>query len=360
VNSNSNPQTTGRPKHRLRRIVLKLAIVAVTSVVCLLLAEFATRILFPQFNPSAQLAFQVMPGNFALGPPLRTERDMTPKGDFNVEVKFNQYGFRDVKDFHDATSNDWFAVGDSFTLGFGVDEDKRFSNLLEQKIQAAGGHERIYSIAIPGNFLDYQRLVKYAESRGAKVNHLIVGVCMDNDLENYTTGKSDWELLPQWNANGSLMSRIRKWLKARSALYITTSFVLESSPASRHLMEKIGLANDLVALDVGHKSSLDEIILKTSRDELVKLVAGRDAIILLIPSRRLWLGGDEKTESQIHTTFAQMCRDAGLNVVDLKPVFEQDPNPLSFYFTHDPHWSPRGHEVAAAELLKAVEAHKQN
>jgi len=362
VQSSSNSQA-GKPEsfaRKLRRFALKLAIVAVTTCVCLLLAEFATRLLFPQFNPRAQLGFQVMPGHFALGPPLRTERDMTPKGDFNVEVKFNQYGFRDVKDLRDSTGADWFAVGDSFTLGFGVDEDKRFSNRLEQKLQAAGGRARVFNIAIPGNFLDYQRLVQYAESRGATVKHLIVGVCMDNDLEDYSTGKSDWELMPQWNANSSLVSRIRAWLKARSALYITTSFVLESSPVTRRLLEKIGLANDLIAMDAGYKSRLDEAVLKTGRDELVKLASeAPDTLILIIPSRRLWLSNDRQTEAQIHTTFVRMCRDAGLNVIDLKRVFEKDPNPLSFYFAHDPHWSPRGHEIAAAELFKAIQSREQ-
>ena len=360
MNSETNPLPTSRPKRRLRRLILKLAMVAVTSGLCLLLAELGVRILFPQFNPKAQLAFQAMPGHFALGPPLQTEWDMAPKGDFNVAVKFNQYGFRDAKDLRDATTNDWFAVGDSFTLGFGVDEDKRFSNLLEQKIQAAGGRARVFNIAIPGNFIDYQRLVKNAESKGAHIGRLIVGVCMDNDLEDYRGGQSDWELMPQWDAASSAKDKVRRWLKRHSAIYITASFVLEASPGPRKFLEKIGLANDLVALDRAHKSLLDETVLKTGRDELLKLAAGHDTVVLIVPSRRLLLGGDEKTETQIHTTFVQMCRDAGLNVIDLKPVFEKDPHPLNFYFTHDPHWSPPGHEAAAAELLKAVQSHGQD
>ena len=121
------------------------SILALTISICLALAEFATRRLFPQFNPGAQLAFQVMPGHFALGPSLRTERHATPKGEFDVEVKFNQYGFRDVKDLRDATDGDWFVVGDSFTLGWGVDEDWRYSNVLEQKLRAVTGP--------PGTFL---------------------------------------------------------------------------------------------------------------------------------------------------------------------------------------------------------------
>lgn len=348
-----------RSSRRWRSVALKCAILGATTGICLLLAEVATRRLFPQFNPSAQLSFQVMPGPFALGPPLVTEWDMAPKGDFNVPVKFNQCGFRDVKDLRAATNADWFAVGDSFTLGFGVEEEKRFSNLLEQKFQAGGSPARVFNIAIPGNFLDYQRLVKHAQDRGAKISHLIIGVCMDNDLIDYRAGKSDWELMRQWDAAASAKAKFRKWLKAHSALYITTSFVLESSPGPRKFLEKIGLANDLVAMDAAHKTGFDEPTVKSSRDELVKLAAqAPDSLILIIPTRRLWIG-DRQAEQKLNAAFVQMCRDAGLKVVDLEPVFEQDSAPLSCYFAHDPHWSPRGHEVAAAELFKTIQASQQ-
>jgi hypothetical protein len=231
--------------------------------------------------------------------------------------------------------------------------------LLNEKLKAAGDKIRVFNVGIPGNFLDYQRLVNYAKSRGAKINHLIVGVCMDNDLEDYSTGKSDWELMPQWDAALSTKDKIRHWLKAHSALYITASFALQASSTTRRWMEKIGLANDLVAMDANRRSRLDEAVLKTGRDELVKLAAqSPDTLIVICPTRRLWLGRNAQTEAQINAAFVQMCRDAGLTVVEPNSVFDKDPNPLSFYFEHDPHWNPRGHEAAAEELFKAIQARK--
>ena len=142
-------------------------------------------------------------------------------------------------------------------------------------------------------------------------------------------------------------------------MYITASFVLESKPGPRKFLEKIGLANDLIAMDASHHAEFNETIVKSGLNELVKLAAqSPDSLVLIIPSRRLWTG-EKKNETELHTNFVQMCRDAGLKVVDLKPVFEQDANPLSFYFAHDPHWSPRGHETAAAELFKAIQSSQQ-
>jgi hypothetical protein len=342
---------------KLRSLAQKISLLIASLCLCLLAAELLTRWLFPQFSPGVQLRFQAMPDGFALGPPGQTERQATPKGDFNVQVKFNQYGLRDAKDLREATAADWFAVGDSFTLGWGVDEEKRFSNLLEQKLRASSNPARVYNIATPGNFIDYEHLVKYAESRGTHIRHLIVGVCMGNDLEDYRSGKSDWEEVRHLKIPTA--ERIRRWFRAHSALYIFISCVMENSPASRKLMERVGVAIDVNAMFDTSRHQPNETVLKTARDELLKLTAGRDAVVLIIPDRSLWFGSKPEAVAQTHETFVQMCRDAGLKVVDPKPIFNKDPNPRGFYFANDPHWSPRGHEIAAEELFKAIYTSKQ-
>ncbi len=291
---------------------------------------------------------------------MQTEWNATPKGDYSTQVKFNQYGFRDVKDLRNSKDTDWFAVGDSYTMGFGVDEDKRFSNLLEKELQAGGDHTCVYNIGMPGNFIDYQRLLKYAESRGAKIHHLIVGVCMDNDLEDYTDRKSDWDKLAQEMAGYPLKVKLRRWLRGHSALYTDLTFMLQKSPVSRVLMEKIGLASDVNVEHDFVKEEWSETILRTSREELIKLTAKRDALILIIPTRRLWYGSNPQINERNHTVFVKQCRDSGLNVVDLSPVFAANSDPLGFYFAHDPHWSPRGHATAAQELFKAIKNHHNN
>jgi len=45
-----------------------------------------------------------------------------------------------------------------------------------------------------------------------------------------------------------------------------------------------------------------------------------------------------------------------LKVLDLKPAFESQGDPMNLYYKTDPHWNPRGHAVAARELFKAIKA----
>ena len=340
---------------RLRTWGAKLLLLFCACGLGLGVLEWGVRRFFPAFNPKAQVPFLRKPGGFALGPPLQTVRQATPKGDYDSLIHFNEDGFRDTKNLRDSRETDWFALGDSYTLGWGVEESERFSNRLEQNLATNGSPARVFNIAIPDNIIGYQRLLKYAESRGAKVRHLIVGICMENDLCDYTDGKSAWDLMPE--AGGPATSKkeaLRRWFKNHSALYIGLSFTLQKLPVMRRLLERTGVARDIEELS--GKNEWNETVLKTSRDELVKLVAGRDALVLIIPSRHLWKGDNQATELRVHEAFVRMARESGVNVVDVKSALEAQGDPLACYFKTDPHWNARGHAVGAAELWKAMRA----
>lgn len=343
---------------KLRTWAAKLLIVGVSTLICVVLLEIAVRALFPYFRPSAQIPFVAQPGGFALGPPHQTLRQATPKGDYDLSIRFNEDGFRDTKMLREATESDWFAVGDSYTIGWGVETDERFSNRLELLFQTNKVPARVFNIAIPDNIVGYQRLLAYAESRGPRIRHLIVGVCMENDLCDYTTHRSSWELMAA--TGGPAQSKkevVRRWFKQHSALYIATSFTLQKIGFLRSLLEQVGVARDVQALS-GY-NEWNETVLNTSRDELVKLVSGRDTLVLIVPSRLLWQGNQRDVELRVHETFVRMLREAGVEVVDPKAAMEAGGDPLSYYFKTDPHWNPRGHEIGARELFKAFQAREK-
>jgi len=339
---------------RLRRFAGKFFLLFLAVTISLALLELTVRRLFPFFNPHAQVPFILTTNGIGLGPPLQTVRQATPKGDYDSLIRFNEDGFRDARNLREARESDWFALGDSYTIGWGVQEHERFSNRLEEDFKTNGIQARVFNVAIPDNIIGYQRLLKYAESRGPKIRHLIVGICMENDLRDYRDGKSAWDLMPQPTAPASGKEAVRRWLKSHSALYIAASFSLQKVPVLRGLLERAGIARDIDQLT--GKNEWNEIVLKTSRDELVKLVSGRDALLLIIPARHLWRGDNIETENRIHSAFVGLLREAGLEVLDLKPALEAQGEPLSCYFKTDPHWNARGHAVAARELFKAIQA----
>ena len=339
---------------KLQSTAAKVLLLLVTAGVCLLLMEFGVRLLFPFYNPATQVPLHFTTNGIALGTPLQTARLVTPKGDYDLLIRFNEDGFRDSKNLREATEADWFAVGDSYTMGWGVQEAERFSSQLEQSLKTNGLKARVFNIAIPDNIIGYQLLLKYAESRGPKVRHLIVGVCMENDLKDYTDGKSDWDPGFKPAEAVPLKETLRYWFKRHSALYTAISFSAQRLPLAKRFLERVGVARDIYHLT--GRNEWNEKVLQTSSDELAKLVAGRAALVLIIPSRFLWQGSNQATEKRIHEAFVRMLRERGLHVVDVKDALEATGNPLNCYFKSDSHWNAKGHTIAAGELFKAIQA----
>jgi len=328
-----------------------MLLLAVTLLVGLAVMEWAVRRVFPYFSPTAQVPFRLAAEGLALGPAGQTVRMATPKGDYNSTLRFNEDGFRDGKRLQEATDSDWFALGDSYTMGWGVEEEERFSNQLEHEFKAHNLPARVFNIAIPDNLIGYGRLLRHAESRGAKVRQMVVGTCMENDLRDYRDGRGAWDMVDP--GPSSKKEAVREWLKHHSALYIAASYGLQRFALTRKLLNKLGVARSIDEL-TGH-NEWNETVLQTTRDELVKLVAGREALILIIPSRNLWHGAYIPTEQRIHDTLIRMLREAGLTVIDVRPMLEAGGDPLGCYFKTDPHWNARGHAIAGRELFKAIQ-----
>jgi len=338
-------------------LTTRLSLLVASTVASLLLLEGAVRWLLPYYAPNRQIYFHAVPGEgIAVGLKSQTVRQRTPKGDYDLPIRFNAHGFRDVKDLRDSRNSDWFVLGDSYSMGWGVPEEQRFSNVLESYLATKGRNEQVFNIAIPEDILGYQHLLSYAERHGAKVHHLIVGICMENDLRDYSDGQTAFERGRHGATSSSNRQLLRSWLKQNSALYLATSFSLQKVPFLRHLVEKVGLARNIHLLT--GENEWNEEVLISSANKLVELVSDRDALILIIPSRRLWQGDSIPTEERVHAAFLRLLREAGLQVLDLKNPFESSGAPLAHYFLTDPHWNNLGHSVAGHELFRAIHARR--
>jgi hypothetical protein len=328
-------------KSRRRRWLARLIVLGGSLIFVVLLAEVLVRIFLPAFNPRKQLAAEIQPGGFPLCPKNATLRQATPKGDFDIMVSTNALGFRDSQDPRQAKPNALFAVGDSFTFGFGVQAHERYSERL-----AAALGEPVYNVAVWENFIGYQRLLKYVESQGVSVRRLVVGVCMENDLEDYSAGKS---VTDRETAAGIGM---RAWLQTHSALYLAMSHAIQKVVFLRRIAEATGISR--TRGDNVFPSVYDEKVLAGCRDEVLKVVGDRKAVILIVPSRGLWMGGDEATVARIHDRFVILLKEAGLAIADPKARLESGGKPLDYYFKTDPHWNAEGHRVAAEVLAEVV------
>ncbi|MDX1531146.1 MAG: hypothetical protein R3362_06435, partial [Rhodothermales bacterium] len=211
---------------------------------------------------------------------------------------------------------------------------------------------RVFNLGVPTDFDGYEALVAYAQGLGAPIRHLVVGVCMENDLHDYRTGEAGYEdPMPSWFVSA------KGWLIGHSAAYVALTSLIHRAGPARAAAIRLGLAvPDDVPLGAGR---LDAGLLAAAGDRLATLRERRGIermTVLLIPSRALWAGEHQAVEAERHERFAGLLRERGFEVVDPRPAFEAGGDPLRYHFPHDGHWNAAGHALAADVLAGALRA----
>jgi hypothetical protein len=341
------------PKNQVR--LLRLAVLTVSGLVALIILEIAVRVLLPYYNPRSkdQVVFHFGENGVPLGPENQTIRQRSPQGDYDLKVTFNRFGLRDRQDMTTATPSDWFVVGDSFGMGWGVEETNRFSDVL-----ARTAHVRVFNICIPTDIAGYGQLVEYAERHGATISNLVISVCMENDLRDYyrdkpTAAPSTWKR--------SRKEALREFAKTHSALYLFLSTELQQSAALRRFFQAIGIARRRDSRDLMHYNEFDEPAILYSVDLLSKLTASHpSALVLIIPSRALWIGNARDVEAKVHDLFVGELKKRNIEFLDMRPVFESKGDPMRYHFSTDGHWNKDGHQLAGELLAQRILSGRQS
>src|SRR5262245_57963872 len=259
-------------------------LVVFSIILTVALLEFLVRTFFPAYDPSGQVKFIRGADGTVLGPP-GAFRQTKNTGDYDVEVRSNDWGLRDEKLLTAAQKEDFFVVGDSFAFGWGVNSQDRFSNRLQAIL-----NRPVFNISIGGGDFDgYHRSIRYAEANGAAVQNLIVSVTMENDLHIYDNLASRDSTPSLRSVLPSLsLSRIKAHLTGNSALYVLATRAVHQTTWLHSVAVQLGLIRPNLE-GIGDENVSREA-LRSSAFRLDRLVVGRNAVIVIIPSRRLWAG----------------------------------------------------------------------
>ena len=324
---------------------LRAALLATTLAIIVGASEALVRLALPAFDPSAQLRL-VQHGDIMLGPPHSVARQIKNTGDYDVEVLFGPRGFRDARDVALAAPEDVLVVGDSFAFGWGVAQRERFSDLLE-----ASTGQRVWNLGIPGQGIDgYGRLLRHAEQLGSRARRLVIALCMETDVSGRVPNAES----PASEPDGAWLSSAKQRLAEHSALYALVTTLVHRSGPLKALAVRAGLiVPNLAEAGVGTHSMP---ALRAAAEQVAALARGYEAVVLVVPSRGLWLDHDPLGEARIHQGMVHELATRGLRVVDPRPVFVAGGQPLRHHFASDGHWNARGHRVAAQLLGEALRA----
>jgi hypothetical protein len=309
---------------------LKRLGLALVGVACALgLAEAGLRAFVPRLHPSAQLLLP-LERSFPLGEPDTAQRHTKP-GAWSVSVRFGPDGLRDPRALDALPEDALFLVGDSFAFGYGVEEGERLSAHLERALKRP-----VFPLAMPGLAPPEERdLIAWAEERGARVDELVLLFTMENDFGYFHLQPRDETGEAPWTPRG-----------ASTALGMLVRDVVARSPVLAGIAVDLGLkARPYDSLD---REVPDEALASTL-DVIDDLARDRRARIALVPSRALYRETTRAQEREVHARTIAGLRELGLEVIDLAPALS-----LADHYEADPHWTPAGHEKAAAAVARAL------
>lgn len=258
-------------------------------------------------------------------------------------------------------------MGDSFTQGPGLEYDKTFVGLIDEKVSSEGseilnGAAVSYSPAI--YYLKTQYLLKNV---GLWFNHLVV--CLDisdiqDEAENYSieNGKviSQESLIKAWIYDYSMIPRniLHTSIKIKNWINQDPEFLRndEDKYYGISLTRSLWTVNEEIYRRYG-KIGLTRA--RAHMDQLKKLVADFGISMTLV----IYPWPDQIFHKDLDSLQVQFwkgwAKQSGVKLVNLFPVFislHEDPKRIisQYYIQGDVHWNDRGHRLVAEELTREL------
>lgn len=330
-----------------RQIAVGGLLVLASIVVALVGLEYLVRVFLPVYHPANNFFYIGEKADLPpIGVPGSMLRHRDKHGEFDVGVDFNELGLRDNKVLNGRTKA--IAVGDSFTMGWGVEEGERFSNLIERALEFP-----IYNMALPTGLSGYAKQIQYAAHYSDQIDTVILGLTVENDIfpariGNYTVRRRPGPDDYREETGFSSLSDIKYFLSRNSALYIFARYTALNWRALSDLLLKVGVISE----EFSHLHTLDAPAssVRSAVSFIDFLTNGYRRLVVVIPSRWLWEGDLRDKASDTHNLVVDELAAAGIEYVDLRPVFEGTGKPLSFYYPVDGHWNVAGHRLAAEAI----------
>lgn len=351
----------GRPSSGVQRLAFAGITIAVALFVTLGVVEMFCRILMPhwrEFLSERFMTIREIPGYMTMvtGRPGFDGFFSQNNGDFRVRVSINADGHRTSEPISAASGRLW-AIGDSFTFGWGVEEARRFPEVAASALSIA-----VYNLASPGADVCGYRALRAMMPADAVPRAVVVGLTLENDVADYDCAALFTNhALPIDSARWSWpsLSDTKQFLMTQSALYNFAAVSVKRMPAANDWLKRVGLVSR--EHDYRRSFGLPDIprFAQRTADELFELrksfAATTPFAVLIVPARF-----DLLTQDPFYRTLRQtMVAEILARHIDVLDPYD-DLAAAGFartHFSHDGHWSEGGHRVAG-QLLETWLRHK--
>lgn len=345
----------------MRRIIGNVTLMAAGLVLGILFAEATGRFLFPEwrdFYNGRFMASTYVPGygKTTIGRAGFDGYFAQNNGDFRVRIEINDFGLRNPETVEKADGLIW-VVGDSFTFGWGVEQDDIYSSVIARDLGMP-----TYNVASPGtNVCGYQALIARMPAN-VRPKAVVVGLTLENDISLYDCKKASPKSATQGGEAALLNPSLRgfKWLLTKhSAFYNVAVTGMKRVQVINEWLVRLGLA---AREHVDKKTLVADSIDANAESTVEELVRMRDLLepktplaVFLIPAR-FEIRDGVPVYRRLRRAVTMELAKRGLAFIDPFDDFKR----AGFgptHFAHDGHWSVRGHEIAgraAADGLRKI------
>jgi len=326
---------------QLKRSMKKLLFLILYNllVICIifLLLETLTRIFFPQIKSQGTDENIFSENVYYDSHGLKPFSSGLSNG---AQVKINKYGFRDYSTKFDSTKNSWLILGDSVTMGIGIEADSTFAG----RIQAKNDSINILNPAIVGYAIqDYENLANHFFMKGKnefRITKVLLFWCLNDiyiDVPDFETPGGSLR---------NLMGDLLKIIRTKSRAYMLVKTLLFDRPKSYYLFDEkfyasttLEFQNAIQKLDKINRLSVEQRI---------------DFTIILLPYEYQLRNKDSnKTKPQ-----ELMSMELPKNLICLDPVqfliSQEESFKDMFLFGDGIHLSNFGHRLIADYLEKPL------
>jgi lysophospholipase L1-like esterase len=365
---------------RHRELVGKIWLAVLSTVASYVVLDLAAGFILIQ-----SLSPQLVPDQYRHHKMLPNSRSSVRQRDFHYTQRINNFGMRgdDIAEVKPADSFRILMLGDSFTMGKGVEDQQSFPRLLEhalqQRIASCNSRRRVE--VLNGGVDSYAPILSYLQLRQDFDRLKPDMVILNLDVSDLVQ-EAAYRRLAVYDASGNLVSvpqierqastteRIRIWVErhmfiTRAALFYLIQRAGYREFSVRTVVEQANfataahtLANDTEPRESQWRAIFDSIGKIKSHTE------SRGAEFLLTvypwghqtnesewkPGRYNFMPHDAVPSDKSLDTIRDLSQAGGINLVNLFPVFRAYRGDKALYFQYDPHWTPAGHEVMAQGL----------
>ena len=310
--------------------------------------------------------------------------------DFSYIQRVNNLGLRgrDTTVEKPAGTRRILMLGDSFTMGKGVEDNQTFAVLVEEKVRAAlkacgGGSVEVLNAGVDSYAPILSRL-QFERNLARLSPDLVIENLDHSDLvqeaayrkQSVRDARGEIVAVPQI-AHDSLYERFLSWTSRR--LFLTRALLVYANRAMghreltvRHVVNEAGREHFAHTLegDIDRTTQWRDVFESIGRIKQGADAIHADFLLSTYPwghqlenvgwasGRKAFMKDGERTTDVTQRTIREHSAAMGISLFEALPVFQKYKGSEPLYFDHDPHWTPAGTRIMAEGLSGYIIEHE--